>query len=75
MLVVSPDISQSREMDEGVKKRGVKVHRSVKTRMLAKGEDPKYVPAICFLTDTGLRKLKREEWLAEPKPKYFEWVQ
>ena len=64
-------------MDEGVKNRGVKVHRSVKTRMLANSPDggkPAYLPAIRFLTDTGVRALTPEEWLAEPKPKYFEWV-
>ena len=78
VLAVRPDVLIRREMDDGVMKRGVKVHRSVKTRMLANGpngEDPKYVPATRFLTETGLRELKREEWLAEPKPKYFEWVQ
>ena len=65
-------------MDEGVMKRGVKVHRSVKTRMLAKGpngEDPKYEPAILFLIDNRPRKLEREEWLVEHKSDYFEWVQ
>ena len=77
VFAVSPETS-SRKMDKGVVKRGVKVHRSVKTRMLAKGMNggkPTYEPAILFLIDNRLRKLGREEWLAEPKSNYFEWVQ
>ena len=38
------------------------------------GKDDQYLPAIHFPFDSGSRQLKREEWLAEPKPKYFEWV-
>ena len=46
-------------------------------RMQAKGpdgENPTYKPAIRFLFGTEARTLTRDEWLAEPKPKYFDWV-
>jgi hypothetical protein len=66
-------------------KRGVKVHRSVKTRILASPKDEKskgYVPRIRFTIEGEKepRCLEREEWLAEPKTKeeeekrIFKWV-
>jgi len=70
------DLSDGREMDEGVTARRVKVHRSVMNRILAKGpngEKPEYLPAVRFLIGTEHRHLTREEWLAE-KPVHFDWV-
>jgi len=57
-------------------RRGMKVHRSVKLRMLAqgrKGEGKPYVPRVRFFIDGQIRRLTREEWLAD-QPKHFEWV-
>jgi hypothetical protein len=55
----------------------VKVHRSVKIRMLGRGLDGSnnlYVPKIRFpVSKDEVRPLTREEWLAQ-KPKYFDWV-
>ncbi|KAF9786823.1 hypothetical protein BJ322DRAFT_1052259 [Thelephora terrestris] len=59
-----------------VMRRGMKVHRSVKTRMLAQttqGNGEPYVPKIRCMVNGKPRRLTREEWLAEP-PRYFEWV-
>ena len=57
-------------------RRGVKVHRSVKTRIMADGvdgENKPYLPKIRCVIDGRPRHLTREEWLA-PEPAYFEWV-
>ena len=61
-------------MDTKVTGRAVKVHRSVKTRILAEPHvgDP-YLPTMRFRIDGKIRKLEREEWLVE-KPVHFEWV-
>ncbi|KAF9644019.1 hypothetical protein BDM02DRAFT_3122619 [Thelephora ganbajun] len=59
-----------------VMERGIKVHRSVRTRMLARGKEGKnkpYLPKIRCMIDGEARRLTREEWLAE-EPSYFEWV-
>jgi len=59
-----------------VMRRGMKVHRSVKTRMLAQtrqGNGKPYVPKIRCMVNGTPRRLTREEWLAET-PRYFEWV-
>jgi len=59
-----------------VMRRGVKVHRSVKTRMLAhgiEGENRPYMPKIRCVIDGEARRLTREEWLADD-PEFFEWV-
>ena len=56
--------------------RGMKVHRSVRTRIEASGKDGReeYLPRIrCWIDTKTIRPLTREEWLAEP-PAYFEWV-
>lgn len=57
-------------------RRGMKVHRSVKLRMLAqgrKGEGKPYVPKVRFLINGEIRRLTREEWLAD-RPEFFEWA-
>lgn len=59
-----------------VMRRGVKVHRSVKTRMLARnpeGGNRPYSPKIRCVIDGEARRLTREEWLAD-EPEFFEWV-
>ena len=51
-----------------------KVHRSVKTRILARGPDGElYQPKARFIIDGKAQHLMRGEWLAE-KPEHFEWV-
>jgi len=67
---------EGREVYEEVMKRGVKVHRSVKTRMLAcpmDGNSKPYLPKIRFMIGGEPRCLTRKEWLAD-KSEYFEWV-
>ena len=59
-----------------VMKRGMKVHRSVKTRIMAhgvEGEDRPYLPKIRCVIGGEARRLTREEWLKD-KPDFFEWV-
>ena len=59
-----------------VMRRGMKVHRSVKTRMLARGmegENRPYLPKIRCVINGEARRLTRQEWLAE-EPEFFEWV-
>ena len=54
--------------------RGIKVHRSVRTRLMASpvdGSKKKYVPKIRFMIDGKLQRLTGEEWL---EGKHFEWV-
>ena len=73
MLTVSWNRGKSRivVMKHGVKP---KVHRSVKTRMLAKGPGGElYRPKARFIIYGTARGLTREEWLAE-EPEHFEWV-
>jgi hypothetical protein len=55
--------------------RGMKVHRSVKTRMLAQAMEggELYRPKIRCVINGKLRRLTREEWLADV-PNHFEWV-
>ena len=55
---------------------GIKVHRSVKARIVAgdvEGKGDQYLPHIRVIIDGKAQCLKREEWLEE-KPKHFEWV-
>ena len=59
--------------------RGIRIHRSVKTRMLAEpmeGTTKKYRPKVRFMIDGKVRRLEREEWLPEDDadPVYFDWV-
>ena len=56
----------------------LKVHRSVRARILARsanGKDEGYVPAVRFAIkgEADPLRLSGEEWLANP-PKHFEWV-
>jgi len=53
----------------------MKVHRSVKTRMLARAieGEKQYSPEIRCEIDGEVRHLTREEWLAD-KPAHFMWV-
>jgi hypothetical protein len=56
----------------------LKVHRSVRTRILARGangEEEGYLPAVRYIIkgETEPRCLTRKEWLADP-PKHFKWV-
>ena len=76
MLVVSWNRGKGRKVDHRVMRRGMKVHRSVKTRMMANGVEGgkgQYLPKIRCVVDGVARRLTREEWLAEV-PEYFEWV-
>ena len=54
----------------------IKVHRSVKARILAGDVEEKgdqYFPRIRVIIDGKAQRLKREEWL-EKEPTHFEWV-
>jgi len=76
VLIVSWNRGKGRIVYRLVKERGVKVHRSVRTRMMARSLDGKnglYSPKIRFPIDGEVRCLTREEWLAK-KPEHFEWV-
>ena len=76
MLIVSWNRGKGREVYEEVMRHGVKVHRSVKTRMLAlpiEGGNKPYVPQIRFTIDGVPRPLTKDEWLAE-EPEHFVWV-
>jgi hypothetical protein len=78
LLVVSQNLGKGRIVNRSVMKRGLKVHRSVKARILARGVDGKnegYLPKIrCAIKDgEEPRCLEKKEWLAD-KPEYFEWV-
>ncbi|KAF9651414.1 hypothetical protein BDM02DRAFT_3091324 [Thelephora ganbajun] len=67
---------KGREVHHQVIERGMKVHRSVRTRMLAfpmDGGNRLYLPKIRFKVDGELRCLTREEWLAD-NPEYFVWA-
>ena len=73
---VSWNRGKGRKVYSRVMRRGVKVHRSVRTRMLARGkggENRPYLPKIRYMIDGKPRKLTRDEWLAED-PLHFEWV-
>ena len=76
MPVVSWNRGKSRIVYRQVMGRGMKVHRSVKTRMLALGNEgeEQYLPKIrCEITKREIRRPTRKEWLAE-EPTFFEWV-
>ena len=63
-------------MYDSVIRDGMKVHRSVQTRILAErieGERVPYLPKLRLVVDGELRRLKREEWLAE-RSHYVKWV-
>ena len=76
MLLVSWNRGKGREVYKDVIERGVKIHRSVRTRMFAlpmDGSDQQYLPKVRFAIGGKPQHLTREEWLAD-KPEYFEWV-
>lgn len=76
VLAVSWNRGQGRKVYHRVMERGMKVHRSVKTRMLARGVEGNgrpYVPKVRCVIDGEARRLTRDEWLAE-QPQFFEWV-
>ena len=86
MLLIIPVVSwnrrKGREVYPRVMDRGMKVHRSVRIRMLAqgmegkKGKGKQYRPKIrCRVHkgDAEARRPTREEWLAE-NPGFFNWV-
>jgi len=67
---------KGRKVYHRVMQRGMKVHRSVKTRMMAnstEGENKPYWPHIRCMINGEARRLTRAEWLAE-QPEFFEWV-
>ena len=73
-LIISWNRGKGREVYKEVMKRGVKVHGSVRARMMASPMDESnepYLPKIRFPIHGELRCLTREEWL---EGKYFEWV-
>ena len=76
MLIASWNCGEGREVYEEVMKRGIKVHRSVKTRMSASpmdGSNEEYLPKIRFTIDGKPRCLTKKEWLAK-EPEHFKWV-
>jgi len=76
VLVFSWNRGKGRKVYQRVMRRGMKVHRSVKTRMLAGGVEGKhghYLPRIRCVIDGTVRSLTKEEWMAD-EPEHFEWV-
>lgn len=76
MSVVSWNRGKGRKVYHLVMRRGMKVHRSVKARMLANdvgGGKAPYLPKIRCVIGGVVRCLTKEEWLAED-PEHFEWV-
>ena len=54
----------------------MKVHRSVKTRILAhgrEGDGKRYWPKIRCVIEGKVRRLTEAEWSA-PEPEHFKWV-
>ena len=75
MSAVSWNCGRGRKVYQQVMPRGMKVHRSVETRLLAgnAGEKP-YRPKIrCEMRDGKIRRPTRDEWLVEPTFD-FTWV-
>ena len=76
MPIVSWKFRKGRKVYRQVMPRGMKVHRSVRTRMLAHGmegeKDKRYLPKIWCEIDGEIRRPTRKEWLAED-PKFFKW--
>jgi hypothetical protein len=59
-----------------IERGNIKVHRSVRLRMLAQGTDGNgklYLPKIRRMVDGRVRRLTREEWLEE-ESQLFQWV-
>ena len=75
MSAVSWNCGRGRKVYQQVMPHGMKVHRSVETRLLAgnAGEKP-YRPKIrCEMRDGKIRRPTRDEWLVEPTFD-FTWV-
>ena len=73
-LIVSRNRKKGRILYKEVIDRGIRVHRSVKTRMEAKpmpGKKKPYRPKVRFTINGEVRRLERSEWLAG---EHFEWV-
>ena len=73
-LIVSRNHKKGRILYKEVIDRGIRVHRSVKTRMEAEpmpGTDKPYRPKVRFTINGEVRRLERSEWLAG---EHFEWV-
>jgi len=74
---ISWNRGKGRKVFGPVMRRGMKVHRSVKTRVEAldvAGRKKNYTPKIRPFVGKGVvRRLTVEEWLAE-NPQHFEWV-
>ena len=76
IVVDSWNRGKGRKVYHRVMERGVKVHRSVRTRILARatvGENKPYLPKIRCVINGKPRCLTREEWLAK-EPEHFKWV-
>ena len=73
-LVVSWNLWKGRKVYKQVMDRGMKVHSSVRTRMLAEGgKDSPYLPEVRCVMEDGTRQPTRKEWLAN-EPTFFKWV-
>ena len=74
MPIASWKFRKGRKVYRQVMPRGMKVHRSVRTRMLAHGMEggKQYRPKIRCEIDGEIRRPTRKEWLAED-PKFFKW--
>ena len=75
-LIVSHNRKKGRVLYKEVIDRGIRVHRSVKTRMEAEpmaGSKKQYRPKVRFTINGEVRRLTRSEWLAS-HPEHFEWV-
>ena len=78
MLVASRNCGIGRKVYQQVMPRGMKVHRSVRTRMVALDMEGKknkrYLPKVqCEMHDGKIRCPTREEWLEDPGFD-FKWV-
>ena len=75
-LVASYNKKKGRILYKAVMERGIRVHRSVRTRVMAQpmeGTKKKYRPKIRFMIDGKPQRLTSKEWEATD-PKHFTWV-
>ena len=76
MLAARWNRGKGRKVYHQVMARGMKVHRSVKTRIeafrMGGGNEP-YLPKIRCVIDGETRRLSEGEWLDEDQ-QLFEWV-
>ena len=76
MTIVSWNRGKGRVVYPGVMRRGMKVHRSVRARILDHGREGNgkpYRPRIRCTIGDEVRPLSETEWL-DPDPKHFKWV-